>query len=277
MSTDLLNRETLKERGKDVWAYISPSRLNCWLSCPLKFKLRYVDGIRTPTTASLFLGKVVHSGLELFYRHRQLGITLETEQATARMLASWNQAVEDEGIKFDTPEKEETIRAQAVALVTAYLDQVSPDEKPLAVEAAVEAPLVDPTTGEDLGISLVGIMDLVLNGAAGPIIIDFKTAARGGQLLEITNEIQLTAYGHAYRHAAGAQEGELQIRRLIKTKQPKIETHSYPARTEAHFRRLFGVIRAYLDDLDSGRFVYRPGFSCSFCDYRDGPCRTFSD
>ena len=32
----------------------------------------------------------------------------------------------------------------------------------------------------------------------------------------------------------------------------------HPARTDAHFRRLFAVIRAYLDDLDCGRFIFRP-------------------
>jgi len=50
---------------------------------------------------------------------------------------------------------------------------------------------------------------------------------------------------------------------------PKIEVHRYPARTEAHFRRLFSVIREYLDALDSGRFNYRPGFHCSMCDFHE--------
>jgi hypothetical protein len=37
------------------------------------------------------------------------------------------------------------------------------------VEAALESPLVDPMTGEDLGIHLVGIVDLILDGRGGPI------------------------------------------------------------------------------------------------------------
>ena len=41
----------------------------------------------------------------------------------------------------------------------------------------------------------------------------------------------------------------------------KIETRFIP-RDERHYRRLFSVIRAYLDDLDSGRFVFRPGLGC---------------
>jgi len=68
----------------------------------------------------------------------------------------------------------------------------------------------------------------------------------------------------------------LEIRRLIKTKVPKVEVYGYPARDERHFRSLFAVVRAYLDDLDRGRFVFRPGLHCSMCDYAGGPCREWS-
>ena len=143
----------------------------------------------------------------------------------------------------------------------------------MAVETAVEAPLVDPDTGEDFGIPLVGIMDLVLDDRAGPVIADFKTSARSAEPLEITHEIQLSSYAYLFRRCANRQESGLEIRSLVKTKAPKIEFHAYPARTERHFRRLLALIREYLDALDAGRFNYRPGFSCGFCDYRDGPCR----
>jgi putative RecB family exonuclease len=55
---------------------------------------------------------------------------------------------------------------------------------------------------------------------------------------------------------------------------PKIELHGYPARTEAHFRRFFALLRANLASIDAGDFVYRPGMSCALYDYRDGPCRS---
>jgi hypothetical protein len=155
-----------------------------------------------------------------------------------------------------------------------YIDQVSPDEpQPLAVETTMEVPLVDPSSGEDLGIPLLGIVDLVLDGDEGATVIDFKTAARGGDLLEITHEVQLSCYAYGYRQLTGRKEGELQIRRLIKTKTPRIETHRYLARSDAHFRRLFALIRAYLADLEAGRFVYRPGYGCGMCDFAGSQCQ----
>ena len=76
MSMALLTCEEPQQLQGGIFEYISPSRLGCWLGCPLRYQLRYVYGIRSPPTPSMFLGKCCHSGLEGWYRHRQLGITL---------------------------------------------------------------------------------------------------------------------------------------------------------------------------------------------------------
>ena len=225
MSTGLLGFESVRERQGGALEYVSPSRLGCWLSCPLKWKFRYLDGIRTPTTPALFVGKAVHAGLECYYRHRQLGVTLAADDVARRMAESWAALVDEEKMDFDSPDDEEAMRQQVADLVRVYLGNVPKDEKPLAVEVAAEAPLVDPTTGEDLGMPLVGVIDLVLDGEAGPLIADFKTAARSSEPMEISNEIQLTSYAWLHRQIAGQQEGGLEIRSLIKTKSPKVEFH----------------------------------------------------
>ena len=267
-------KEKRHDRQGGVWAYVSASRLNLWLKCPLAFRLRYIDGVRSPGSPSLFLGKIVHSGLETFYRHRQLGIDLDASDLDSRLDAKWDAAVEEEDMKFDSVEKESDLKAQASGLVDAYIKQVPEDEPPpMAVEVTMEVPIVDPVTGEDLGIPLLGIVDLILDELAGPRIIDFKTAARATPLLEIGHEVQLGCYSFLFRSLTGQQESGLEIRRLVKTKTPKIEVWPYQARTEAHFGRLFALIRAYLDDLDSGKFVYRPSWGCSMCDFRESHCR----
>ena len=139
----------------------------------------------------------------------------------------------------------------------------------------METPLVDPRMGEDLAIPLVGIADLILKSDDGPVIVDCKTAARSGDLLEMAHEVQLTCYGWLYRQVAGRAEAELQIRRLVKTKVPRVETHRFPARNERHFSRFFSVIDAYLDDVDRRRFVYRPSWHCGACDYGALHCRKY--
>jgi hypothetical protein len=276
VSTDLLIGDERRKGQGGIWAYVSPSRLSKWLSCPLAFKLQYVDGHRPPTTPSLFLGKVVHAGLQVLYRHRHLGITLDAADVCRRTLESWARLVDEENTRFDSPAEEQALQKQAIDLVTAYLGYAPKDEKPLAVEAAVEMPLIDPATGENLGIPMLGVMDLILDSQEGPIVADFKTSSRSSEPLEITHEIQLSSYAYLFRQVSDQTEAGLEIRSLIKTKVPKVEFHAYPARTEAHIRRLFAVLREYLDALDSGRFNYRPGFHCGMCDFRDGRCRTWA-
>jgi putative RecB family exonuclease len=269
MSAGLLGFMDVQERQGGIDSYISPSRLNCWLSCPLKFYFNYVEGIRSPTTPSLFLGHVVHGAMETLYRHRQLGVTLAADEVTRRMLDGWAQAVDEEEMAFSDTAEEQALQKQATDLVTAYIGQMPSDEpKPLAVEVAAEAPLIDPVTGENLGLPMVGVIDLVLDDPDGPLVCDFKTSAKGGEPLATAHEIQLTSYSLLYRHSQGHDEGGLEIRSLVKTKTPKIEYHRYPARRDLHFRRLFSVIREYIDALDKRRWNYRPGFACGLCDYR---------
>jgi putative RecB family exonuclease len=270
MSQEALSRDAVAQRRGGVWDYISPSRLNTWLACPLKFKLKYIDGVETATSPAAFLGKAVHKGLEDFYRHRQLGVCLAIDDVSRRLVQDWDEAVATESVVFGSVATESACRNQARALVKAYLRQVGGEEpRPLAVEVAADAPLIDPGNHEDLRIPLVGIMDLVLPAASGPAIVDFKTTTRSTAPLAVTHEIQLGCYSYLFRHVSPTPEGSLEIRNLIKTKVPQVQLHQFRARTDRHFSRLFAVIRAYLDDLDSGKFLFRPGLGCMMCDFRN--------
>ncbi len=243
--------------------------MKLWLKCPEAYKQRYVDGIVTPTHPNLFLGKIVHAGLEHYYRHRQRGVTLFSDVVTEEIDRNWDRMAEDEAIRFATSEEEEALKSQACALVKTYLDQVPDDEPaPIAVESQFKAPLIDRRSGKDLGIPLLGIVDLVLPGKDGPTIIDFKTAARSSAKADILHELQLSCYSYLFRHQTGKKEQAIEIRSLIKTKAPKVETHVYSPREDVHFDRLFSVIRAYLQAMDEQTVYIRPGFECSYCDFR---------
>ena len=168
MSTIPARREISPQRRGGLWAYVSPSRLNLWLRCPLAFKFKYVDGIRSATSPAMFLGKMCHSALEAFYRRRQQGTTLEFVDVIGHLEAIWGQAATDESMQFESSAKQQALKLQAVELLAAYLAQVPADEpRPLAIEQSLEAPLVDPIGGEELGIPLFGIIDLVVGGDRG--------------------------------------------------------------------------------------------------------------
>ena len=262
----------IQERSTDVRAYISPSRLNTWLKCPVAFKMRYIEGIRSRTTPSLFLGKAVHAGLECFYRHRHVGVDLEASDVVQRLDACWEALIAEDNMTFVGTDDESKLKDKAVELIRAYLGQRGDEPAPMAVETTLQESLIDPFTGEDLGIPLLGIVDLIVPGDDGAVVVDFKTAAKSGPPTEKVHEVQLSGYSYLYRAATQQIESGLQIRSLVKTKTPKIEYREYPARTDSQLRRFFQIVRAYLDDLDRGRFVHRPGFGCMMCDFNDGTC-----
>jgi putative RecB family exonuclease len=258
-----------RSRG-GLWDYISPSRLNLWLACPRAFEFRYVKGIQTPTSPSLFIGKQVHAALEVHYRHRQLDLLLPSSEVVSRMRDEWSTAAEEERVVFAKDGDCDKLLDKSCQLVLAYLAQIPDDEpRPLAVETMLEVPLIDPETGEDLGIPLRGIIDLVLDERDGAVICDFKTAASSQQPLEVCHEVQLGCYSLMYRALSGEVESGLEIRTLVKTKTPQIATYRYGPRSDAQIGRLFAVVKAYLEDLRLGEFLYRPSWGCRTCGFRN--------
>ncbi len=252
----------------ELFNYISASRLNLWCKCPLAFRFRYVDGITTPTNANLFLGKVVHAALETYYRNRQIGLTPTTEDANRFVVQSWTIVEEEEPMDWDSPPEAEKSRSQATDLVRAYIGEYA--EKPeriVAMESTLEVPCVDPDTGEDLGVPLYGVVDLVLQENETPVVVDFKTASSASLVCEQSHSVQLTLYTFLLE-GNGYVDPETEIRQLVKTKTPKICSHRFGVRTDRERQRFFELVREYLDCLDRGNFNYRPGWTCSMCDFR---------
>jgi RecB family exonuclease len=253
--------------------FVSASKLNLWLRCPLAFRKRYIDGIKTESTPSLSLGRVVHDVLEAIYRCAMVGEYVTENDVPQFVNDAWNRAMASEPCSFDSVEQETKIKNQSIDLVTTYISETDiATERPLAVERKFETPLVDPLTGEDFGITLVGVADLILRNENGPVVVDFKTAATAASNCELQHELQLTAYAYLVRQVFG-QESALEIRQLVKTKVPKIVTHCYPARRDEHFVRFFGLVREYLDAFDRGVFNYRPSWNCGMCEH-SGACVT---
>ena len=248
--------------------YISASRLNLWLRCPLAFKRRYIDGIQSPPAPSLSIGKVVHDVLDGVYRCAMLGAYATANDIPAFVDDAWNRVLKSKPFTFESVDQETKSKNQIVDIVKMYLAETDiADEKPVAVEQKFQTPLIDPLTDEDFGITLVGIADLILDGEDGPVIVDFKTAASASSNCELQHEIQLTAYSYLVREVLGIDESALEIRQLVKTKTPKLVVHRYAPRTDEHFERFFGIVKEYLDSIDRGIFNCRPSWNCGMCEF----------
>lgn len=253
--------------------YISPSRLKLWLKCPLAYKLRYIDGHDMPATPSLFLGRMVHKALEYYYLHLQRGLIPSAEAVAASLKKLWAPSVRETQVMFPSRKEERACLDQALALTSCYLETVPRYEAfPSLVEGKLEASLVNPLTGENHNVALLGVLDLVLETKQGPVLVDFKTAARTPPSVDVLHELQLSCYSFLYRQLHNELEAGIEIRTLVKQKTPKLVVQRFGPRTEAHFRRLFAVVKSYQQALATGNYHISPGLECSFCSFRESFC-----
>ena len=262
-----------QQTSGQIWDYVSPSRLSLWMKCPLAFRRRYIEGLGTSPSPSLFVGKVVHAVLAHVYRHRIAGQICPVDALPMFVADAWKLCLETEPCYFVDDTEEEKCRYQVLDLVMAYLTSIPvQEEMPMAIEKRYEVPLVNPLTGENFGIPLVGIVDLVLQESGdGSAVIDFKTSSTSS-ISELQHELQLTAYSYLHREATGLNETRCEIRQLVKTKTPKVNVYRFASWSDEHFTRFFGLIREYLDALDRGVYNYRPSWNCSMCEHYGTCC-----
>ncbi|MGL4943776.1 MAG: RecB family exonuclease [Thermoguttaceae bacterium] len=237
-------------RDTGLLAYISASRLNLWARCPMAFRFRYIDAITTPTNANLFLGKAVHSALAMYYRHRQVSPNAPTVADAASFTSqAWETTTAEDAMDWDSVADEEKSRGQAVELVKAYINEyASQPERIVAMEVSLEAPLLDSTTGNELGVPLFGVVDLVLQEDATPVVVDFKTTASATSVCEQAHATQLSVYAELLE-SNGYANVETEIRQLVKTKTPKVCAYRFGERGDRQRRQFFGLCREYLDGI----------------------------
>jgi len=254
-------------RIEDLQKTVSASRLNCWLSCRLKFYFRYILKITKPKTAALHFGSVVHLVLQQWNMARWRKQPFEITKLKQVFDMGWL----DQGsvINWDGEEPEQKNTAWSV-LEKYFTDTpIKADERPEAVEVPVEADL----SKHGLPI-LRGVLDLV---RAGGRIVDFKTTGKtpDNEMALHQNGVQLDCYSVLYREAAGKRETGRELHHLVKTKTPKLIITPADPMTEQQRSRLFRIMDSYVTGLEREDFMPSPGFHCAGCEFFN-ECRKWS-
>ena len=236
---------------------VSPSRLNIFLQCRLKFWFRYVAGLAKPKTAALHVGSAVHSVLKAWNKARWKSQPLTLTELFTEFSKAWE---EDPMQWADGAEEEE--KKTGWRLVETYIRESKIPEslKPDAVEVSVEADL------RAHGLpKLIGILDLVQSGT----IIDYKTSSTtpNAEKVAHTNEVQTSSYAVLYREATGKRENGIELHHLVKLKNPKLVITALEPMSEQQQTRLFHLMEAYVEGLDRRDFVPAPGMQCVMCEF----------
>jgi len=258
---------TMANRIQELKRTVSASRLNLWLQCRLKFFFRYALKLKKPTTAALHTGTTVHAVLQAWNLARWRKQRFVLEQFKQTFEDNWK--TQESPINWDGEEPAQ--RNSAWLMLETYFaaTPIKADERPEAVEVAVEADL------SRHGLpTLIGIIDLV---RAGGRIVDFKTAGKtpDAELVEHQHEVQLSGYAMLYRDATGKKESGIELHHLLKLKVPKLVVSAIKPMTDAQQSRLFRLMESYLTGLDREDFVPSPGFHCAGCEFFN-ECRLWS-
>lgn len=252
---------------------VSASRLGTFQRCRLQFYFRYVAEIKTPPTASLYVGKVIHSVLQAFNLQRWRGQAMDGEQQKLVFDQVFDQAEDGLDVKWASEaDRDEQKKLGWSVLETYFRENPIPvDEKPAGVEVAVEADL----SGNGLP-TLIGIIDLVRpNGR----LVDYKSSSKtpNQESLGHLHETQLSCYGILYRESTGGREAGFDLHHLIKLKKtPKLLVSSFDPMSQGQQDRLYRVMESYLRALDQRDFVPSPGIQCMSCEFY-GRCRKWPE
>jgi putative RecB family exonuclease len=237
---------------------VSPSRLNLFLQCRLKFWFRYVARIAKPKSAALHVGGAAHSVLKAWNKSRWRNAPLTLKALHEEYAKAWADQT-DKPVQWEPGEEDEKKKV-GWRLVETYIRESKflADLRPDAVEVPVEADL-----GEHGLPILMGVLDLVQAG----VIVDYKTSGQtpNPERAVHTHEVQTSSYAVLYRESTGKREAGIEVHTLVKLKTPKLVVTATPPMTDQQQTRLFRLIEAYVHGLDVRDFIPSPGLQCVSC------------
>jgi len=247
--------------------YLSISRINLYLSCPLKYRFQYIDKLPKPFISSaLVFGTCIHSALAWFHEKKKAGIKVNEEDLIRTFQADWYARTMDPRpmVIYKGFETKDVLLKKGKILLSLYAEQYN-SRKPNGVELKFEVPIVDTRTGETLDLPLFGFIDLVENGSKADTVVEFKTAARSMDKSSLRQNLQVTGYAYAYEMLFGKAPA-LKLINLLKTKKPKIQVLE-TEREKRDFRRFFSLSREVLKGIEKGVFYPKESWMCNDCEY----------
>jgi len=141
----------------------------------------------------------------------------------------------------------------------------SPIKEILGAEVPFLVPLVNPSTKENLGIPLVGMIDLV---EKDDVIVEFKTSNQTISNRDVGDYLQLTAYSYAYEMLYQKTPKLLKVVNFVKTKKPKMNILE-TKRDKRDYERLFYLASQVVSGIKNRIFFPRPSFWCKDCEYEE--------
>ncbi len=256
----------MNEKNEHRINHLSASQINLYLLCSLKYKFQYIDKLPKPFKSSgLAFGSVIHSALEWFHKERIRGNGHSLEKLLKIFETDWfSQTIETE-ILYKNGETPKGLVFIGKQMLTQYFH--SDQDTPVDAEIPFSLPLIDPLTGEVLGPTIEGWMDLI---EKDDVVVEFKTSARTMSENDLKDSLQVTCYSYAYEMLFQKPPKNIKLTNFVKTRTPKIVTLE-TTRDKSDTQRFFLIAKEVLRGIQSGHFFPRSSWMCMDCEYGN-PC-----
>jgi putative RecB family exonuclease len=245
----------------------SHSRLSSFESCPMQYRLRYIDevDIERRETVESFLGRRVHETLQFFYERLASGMRLSEGDLLAHLSSSWQRNWHRNVKIVRADQSVEDYRAFAEKCLRNYYRDNAPFDRgtTVATEMAVLFSL-DPSRQ----LQIRGYIDRLVGLGPGVYEIhDYKTSRRLPTTRDIQRDRQLALYQMAVVHMLpDVREVTLVWHYLA------FGRRLASSRTPEQLAALRQETAALVDRIDeaTARNEFPPRVSrlCDWCDYR---------
>lgn len=180
---------------------LSHSQYNSYKICGEAYRIKYVDGRRTPNYAATTRGGSVHAGIEFALRQKMKNGTVPTlEEATQVVSQSFDADAKDVLNWGETPEGK--VKDSALTLYKIFHRDALAKINPVAVEKGFAVKVGD--------VPVIGYIDLVdrqpavdvstlpkelqADAPKKEVVVDTKTASSKWSEADVRNDVQLTLY-----------------------------------------------------------------------------------
>jgi hypothetical protein len=212
----------------------------------------------------LSFGSAYHRALEWVNLQRKDGAVPQSEESSDLFAEVWSRQLDsDDDVRFGKDQDAETCLHQGMSMVAAYVEQIDPTERVVAVNEAFAVAMVD-AAGNVLEKPMVGELDLVVD-SGGVVVCDEKSSARRWPKGQAAKSLQPTAYLYAYQQIHGGDVVPFRFQVAVKNKKPVIE-HHLTHRVEDQFQRMIELVKAVDAMIAAEHFLPNEGsFYCGGC------------
>ena len=242
--------------------HLSYSQISTYLTCPLRYKHKYVDLVPPAfTPAALTFGSALHEAVAAYYQSRLEGDVLRPDQMVDVYRGSWREA---ENIKYFNGDNDASLLEKAQQLIYVFREQVDPDVTVLGVEEFFEVQLAKEVP------PFQGYIDLIEESPDGRIwLSDLKTAAKKHGQNTAHSSLQLTAYSLG-ASTIGFDPKDLNMRLdvLTKTKSPELVRYE-TGRTQEERERFVKLVKQVWYAIENHAFYPKEDWCCAQCAWAD--------